>query len=87
MGHPSEKIGFVNHAPEWKINQYHNGMSLEVWRSFWADVRRAKEARSKWVYLVSALVKDLMTKNTSLNFASPHSLNKAALTAISEATR
>ena len=30
-------------------------------------------------------VKDLLTKNTGLNFASPHSLNRAALTAISEA--
>ena len=32
-------------------------------------------------------VKDLLTKNTGLNFASPDSLNKAALTAISEAAR
>ena len=38
-------------------------------------------------YLVSALIKDLLTKNTGLNFASPHSLNKAALTAVSEAAR
>ena len=50
-------------------------------------VRRAKVARSRWLYLVSASVKDLLTKNTGLNFASPHSLNKAALTAISEAAR
>ena len=37
--------------------------------------------------MVSTSVKDLLTKNTDLNFASPHSLNKAVLTAISEAVR
>ena len=47
----------------------------------------AKAAYSRWVYLVSASVKDLLTKNTGLNFASPHSLNKTALTAIFEATK
>ena len=47
-------------------------------------IRRAKATLSRWLYLVSALVKDLLTKNTGLNFASPHSLKKAALTAISE---
>ena len=50
-------------------------------------VRRAKAACSRWVYLVSASVKDLLTNNTGLNFASPNSLNKAGLTAISEASR
>ena len=55
--------------------------------SFWAAVHRAKAARSRWVYLVSASVKDLMTKNTGLNFASLHSLNRAALTAISDAAK
>ena len=50
-------------------------------------VCRAKAACSRWVYLVSALVRDLLTKNTGRNFASSHSLNKAALTAISEAAR
>ena len=37
--------------------------------------------------MVSASVKDLLTKNTGFNFASPHSLNKAALIAILEAAR
>ena len=37
--------------------------------------------------MVSASVKDLLTKNTGLNFASPHSLNRVALTAILEAAR
>ena len=50
-------------------------------------VRRAKAACSRWVYMVSASIKDFLTKNTGLNFASSHSLNKAALTAISEAAR
>ena len=50
-------------------------------------VRRAKAASSRWVYLVSASVKDLLTKKTGLNFVSPHSLNKAALTAISEVAK
>ena len=44
-------------------------------------------ARSRWVYLVSASVKDLLAKNTGLNLASPHSLNKAAPTAILGAAR
>ena len=52
-------------------------MSLEVWAELLGG--------SRWLYLISALVKDLLKKNTGLNFASPHSLNKAALTAISEA--
>ena len=37
--------------------------------------------------MVSASVKDFLTKNTCLNFASPYSLNRAVLTAISEAAR
>ena len=61
------------------------GWAWKYGRSFWAAVRRAKAARSRWVYLVSASIKDFLTKNTGLDFASPHSLNKAALTAISEA--
>ena len=60
------------------------GWAWKYGQSFWAAVRRAKAAYSRWVYLVSALVKDLLIKNTDLNFASPHSLNKAALTAISD---
>ena len=44
-------------------------------------------ARSRWLYLVFTSVKDLLIKNTGLNFASPHSLNRAALTAILEAAR
>ena len=77
----------MNRAPEWKISQYHNGMSLEVWAKLLGAVRRAKATRSRWVYLVSASVKDFLTKNTGLNFSSPHSLKRAALTAISEAAR
>ena len=50
-------------------------------------VWRAKAARLRWLYLVFASVKDLLTKNIGLNFASPHSLNKVALIAIPEATR
>ena len=48
---------------------------------------RAKASHSRWVHLVSASVKDLLTKNTDLNFVSPHSLNKVTLTAILEAAR
>ena len=58
-------------------------MSLEVW----AAIQRAKAACSRWLYLISKSVKDLLTKNTGLNFTSSHSLNKAELTAISEAAR
>ena len=63
------------------------GWAWKYGRSFWAAVRRAKEACLRWLYLVSALVKDLLTKNIGLNLASPYSLNKAVLTAISEAAR
>ena len=63
------------------------GWAWKYGRSFWAAVCRAKEALSRWVYLVSASVKDLLIKNTGFNFASPHSLNKAALTAISDAAK
>ena len=50
-------------------------------------VRKVKAACSRWVYLVYASVRDLLTKNTGRNFASSHSLNKAALTAISEVAK
>ena len=76
----------MDRAPERKISKHHMGWAWKYGRSFWAVIRRAKAACSRWVYLVSASVKDLLTKNTGLNFASSHSLNKAALTAISEAT-
>ena len=55
--------------------------------SFLAAVRRAKAANSRGVYLVFTSTRDLVTKNTGLNLASPHSLNKAALTAILEAAK
>ena len=48
---------------------------------------RSVNTTTRWVYLVSASVKDLLTKNTGLNFAFPYSLNRAALTAISDAAR
>ena len=63
------------------------GWAWKYGRSFWAAVCRAKAAYSRWVYLVSASVKDLLIKNTGLNFASTHSLNKATLTAISDAAK
>ena len=63
------------------------GLAWKYGRSFQAAVQRAKAARLRWLYLVTSSVKDLLTKNTGLNLASPHSLNKAALTAISEAAR
>ena len=63
------------------------GWAWKYGRSFWAAVRKAKTACSRWVYLVSASVKDFLTKNIGLNFASPHSLNKVALNAIFEVAR
>ena len=63
------------------------GWAWKYGQSFWAAVRRAEAARSRWVYLVSASVKDLLIKNIGLNFASPHSLNKVALTAISDVAK
>ena len=46
------------------------GWAWKYGRSFWVVVHRAKVACSRWVYLVSASLKDLLTKNTGLNFAS-----------------
>ena len=44
-------------------------------------------AYSRWLYLVSASVKDLLTKNTGLYLPSSPSLNKTMLTAISETAK
>ena len=63
------------------------GWAWKYGRSFWAAVRRARVACSRWVYLVSASVRDLLIKKNGRNFSSSHSLNKVALTAISEAAR
>ena len=62
------------------------GWAWKYGRSFLTAVRRDKAANSRGVYLVSALAKVFLTKNT-LNLASPHSLNKATLTAILEAAK
>ena len=62
-------------------------MCLEVGGSFLAAIRRAKAACSRWLYLVSASAKDLLTKNTDLCFLSSFSLNNAALTAMSETAK
>ena len=60
------------------------GCSWKYGRSFLDATRRAKVAYSRWLYLVSASAKDLLTKNTSLCLPSSFSLNRAALTTTSE---
>ena len=58
--------------------------SWKYGRSFLIATWRANAACSRWVYLVSALAKDLLTKNTSLCFLFSSSLNRVALTETSE---
>ena len=72
-------IRFINFAdsdiPYWHTNQG---------RSFLAAIRRAKAACSRWLYLVSALAKDLLMKNTGLYLPSSPSLNRTTFIATSE---
>ena len=60
------------------------GCAWKYGRSFLVATRRAKTTSSRWLYLVSASAKDLLTKNTGLCLPSSFSLNRAALTATSE---
>ena len=62
-------------------------MYLEVRCNFLAAIRRAKAACSRGLYLVSASTRDLLMKNTGLCFSSSFSLNRAALTAMSETAK
>ena len=63
------------------------GCAWKYERSFLVTTRRAKAACSRWLYLVSASTKDLLTKNTGLCLPSLFSLNKVAFTATSETAR
>ena len=63
------------------------GCAWKYGRSFLVATRRAKAAYSRWMYLVSASAKDLLTKNTGLCLASAFSLNRAALIATSETAK
>ena len=56
-------------------------------RSFLVATRGANAACSRWLYRVSTLAKDLLTKNTSLGFLFSSSLNRAALTETSETAK
>ena len=55
--------------------------------SFLVATRRAKAVCSRWLYLISASAKDLLTKNTGLYLPSAFSLNRVTLTATSETAR
>ena len=55
------------------------GCALKYGRSFLVATRRANVACSRWLYQVSTLAKDLLTKNTGLCFLFLSSLNRATL--------
>ena len=55
--------------------------------SFFVPTRRANVACSRWLYRVSASIKDFLTKNTGLCFLFSSSLNNASLTNTFETTR
>ena len=63
------------------------GCAWKYGRGFLVATQRAKATCSRWLYLVSASAKHLLTKNTDLRLPSAFSLNRAALTAISDTTR
>ena len=63
------------------------GCSWKYGRSFFVATRRANAACSRWLYRVSASVKDLLTKNTGLWLLFSYSLNRAALIETSEIAR
>ena len=63
------------------------GCTWKYGRSFFVTTRRANVTCLRWLYLVSALVKDLLIKNTSLCLLFSSSLNRAALTETSETAR
>ena len=63
------------------------GCAWKYERSFLVATWRAKVACSRWLYLVSASAKDLLTKNTGLYLPSVFSLNRATLTVTSKTAR
>ena len=63
------------------------GCAWKYGRSFLVSTRRAKAACLRWLYLVFASTKDLLTKNTGLCLLFVFSLNRAALTVTSETVR
>ena len=62
-------------------------MSLEVWVELLGGCLEGQGSSLKVAISGLRIDQGLLTKNTGLNFASPHSLNKVALTAISESAR
>ena len=63
------------------------GGAWKYGRSFFVATRRANAACSRWLYRVSASVKDLLTKNIGLCFLFSSSLNRAVLIETSETAK
>ena len=63
------------------------GCAWKYGRSFLVATRRANVACSRWLYRVSPLAKDLLTKNNGLYFLFSYSLNRAALTETSKTAK
>ena len=63
------------------------GCAWKYGRSFLFATRRVNAACLRWLYWISASVKNLLTQNTSLCFLFSSSLNRAALTETSETAK
>ena len=63
------------------------GCAWKYGRSFIVATQRPNAACSRWMYQVSTLAKDLLTKNTGLYFLFSSSLNREALTNTSKTAK
>ena len=70
-------------ASHGEIGQHNDRVCLEVW----AKLLSSSVTCSRWVYRVSALDRDLVTKNIGLCFRFSSSFNKAAHSEASNTAR
>ena len=84
--HPPEQVRLVNGALNMTVSTT-IGCAWKYGQSFFVATWRANAACLRWLYWVSASVKDFLTKNTGLYLLFSSSLNRAALTETSETAR
>ena len=63
------------------------GFAWKYGWSFFVAIRRANAACSRWLYQVSALAEDLLTKNIGICFLFSSSLNRTTLTETSKTVK
>ena len=80
LSHPPRKIKLVMVLRRGRSVSTTMGCDWKYGQSFFIATRRANAACSRWLYRVSASIKDFLTKNTGLCFLFSSSLNRAALT-------